>query len=97
VGSTVKLKWVGVAASSERWPCKVRFLACVISSKEIITVCEINPKHQAFFKLEAFTSNPNMTQEEFMEEVLNRLLEIEMKLNADGKFRFHIHGEDHQR
>jgi len=54
-------------------------------------MCEINPKHSAFFRLEAFTSNPNTTKEDFDKEIRDRLLEFEMKLNSDGKFRFHIH------
>jgi hypothetical protein len=58
-------------------------------------MCEINPTHAAYFKLEAFTSNPKMTREEFDQQVAQKLLEVEMKLNEDGKFRFHIH-DDHK-
>jgi hypothetical protein len=54
-------------------------------------MCEINPKHTQIFRLEAFTSNPKMTREEFDREVRERLLQAEIALNADGKFRFHIH------
>lgn len=57
-------------------------------------MCEINPKHSMFFDLEVFTSNPNITKEEFEYNVLSRLLEAEMQLNADGKFRFHIHQKE---
>ena len=54
-------------------------------------MCEINPAHKAFFRLEAFTSDPNMTAERFTNEVMRRLLDVEQILNADGRFRFHIH------
>lgn len=57
-------------------------------------MCEINPAHSAFFRLEAFTSHRDMTQEQFTHEVMTRLLEAEIKLNEDGRFRFHIHGEE---
>lgn len=53
-------------------------------------MCEINPKHSAFFKLEAFTS-VNMTEQEFQNLVIDKLLKIEMQLNKDARFRFHIH------
>ena len=56
-------------------------------------MCEIYPKHAAFFRLEAFTSNPNMSRDEFDNEVLKRVLKVEQQLNADGRFRFHIHDE----
>lgn len=54
-------------------------------------MCEINPKHARYFRLEAFTSNPDMSEKEFEREVMARLFEIEQVLNADGRFRFHIH------
>lgn len=56
-------------------------------------MCEINPKHKAFFRLEAFTSH-DMTEQQFTTEVMERLLNVELKLNADGRFRFHIHGAE---
>lgn len=56
-------------------------------------MCEIKAKHKAFFWLEAFTSHPTMTKEEFEREVNTKLLEIEMKLNEDMRFRFHIHND----
>jgi len=56
-------------------------------------MCEINPKHKAFFRLEAFTSH-DMTEDQFVEAVMTKLLTIEQKLNEDGRFRFHIHGAD---
>lgn len=57
-------------------------------------MCEINPKHAAYFRLEAFTSDPNMSTEEFTRGVMARLLQVEMQLNADGRFRFHIHADE---
>lgn len=54
-------------------------------------MCEINPKHAAFFRLEAFTSNPEMTREQFDQAVAERLFAVEQQLNADGALRFHIH------
>lgn len=53
-------------------------------------MCEINPKHSAFFRLEAFTSH-DMTATQFIAEVMDRLIKVEQDLNADGRFRFHIH------
>lgn len=53
-------------------------------------MCEINPKHSAFFRLEAFTSH-DMSEGEFVNEVAKRLFNVEQQLNADGHFRFHIH------
>jgi len=56
-------------------------------------MCEINPKHKMFFRLEAFTSSPDMTAEEFITEVAIKLLAVEIELNRDMRFRFHIHQE----
>jgi hypothetical protein len=58
-------------------------------------MCEINPKYARYFKLEAFCSPASdMTEEEFEQEVLKRTFDAEQALNADGRFRFHVH-EDH--
>lgn len=54
-------------------------------------MCEINPKHSMYLRLEAFTSNPEMSREEFERKVIQKLLDMETKLNEDGNFRFHIH------
>lgn len=56
-------------------------------------MCEINPKHSAFFRLEVYTSNPTMTREKFLEIVAERLLKAEMELNKSGDIRVHIHDE----
>ena len=58
-------------------------------------MCQIHPKHQLFFCLEAFTSH-DMTEAEFSHAVATKLLEVEMILNRDGRFRFHIHDGDFQ-
>ena len=54
-------------------------------------MCEINPKHTRIFRLEAFTSHPDMTRDEFDAEVLKKVLDVEQVLNLDGRFRFHVH------
>lgn len=53
-------------------------------------MCEINPKHKMFFKLEVFTSHP-MSKEEFEKIVLPKVLKVEQELNKDGRIRVHIH------
>lgn len=57
-------------------------------------MCEINPTHKKFFRLEVFTSHPAMTEEEFIQLLSIKLLDTEMTLNASGMLRFHIHEED---
>lgn len=52
---------------------------------------EINPKHSAFFKLEVYTNNPRMSEERFLKEVSEKLFALEMLMNEDMRFRFHIH------
>lgn len=54
-------------------------------------MCEINPKHSLFFRLEAFTANPYQTKEDFDKEVMDIVMALEMQLNESGKYRFHIH------
>lgn len=54
-------------------------------------MCEINPKHSRFFRLEAFTANPACTAEQFEKDVMTRVFNAEQLLNADGQYRFHIH------
>lgn len=56
-------------------------------------MCEINPKHKAFFRLEAYTSDPFISADTFVTNVMERLLTAERELNKDGRFRFHIHEE----
>lgn len=55
-------------------------------------MCEINPKHKAFFRLEAFTSVP-MTEAEFAQAIAEKLVAVEVQLNKDARFRFHVHPE----
>jgi hypothetical protein len=56
-------------------------------------MCELNPKHSAFFDLEAFTSDPDMTEDEFRKQIAQKLFNVEVELNKDGQFRFHIHSK----
>jgi hypothetical protein len=56
-------------------------------------MCEINPVHTSIFRLEAFTSDSSMTFEEFENLIAQKLLEVEVELNKDMRFRFHIHRE----
>lgn len=59
-------------------------------------MCEINPKHKKFYRLEAFTSH-DMTEYEFEYAVAMKLVSIENQLNEDGRFRFHIHESEENR
>lgn len=56
-------------------------------------MCEINPKQSAVFRLEVFTSE-RMTEARFLKLVAQKLLTMEMLLNEDMHFRFHIHKEE---
>jgi hypothetical protein len=56
-----------------------------------MSMCEINPKHKALFRLEAYTSDPNISAEQFEVAIAERLLKAEMELNKDSRFRFHVH------
>jgi hypothetical protein len=56
-------------------------------------MCEINPKRKQFFRLEFYTTKP-MTQEEWNQLVLPKLLELEQKFNQSGEIRVHIHEVD---
>lgn len=57
-------------------------------------MCEINPAHTLIMRLEAFTSDRRMSKDAFEMEVGQRVMEAEQALNADGKFRFHVHSEE---
>jgi hypothetical protein len=54
-------------------------------------MCEINPKHTKIFRLEFFTSNSSMTEEEFEAIVLEHALTMEQSANSDMRIRCHIH------
>jgi predicted nuclease of predicted toxin-antitoxin system len=56
-------------------------------------MCEINPKHKAFFKIEAFTT-ANINDSEFMELVCKELSMLELQLNSNSSIRYHIHEMD---
>lgn len=53
-------------------------------------MCEINPKRSEFFKLEFFTSQ-DITDSEWTNLVLERILKLEQEFNASGKIRVHVH------
>jgi hypothetical protein len=53
-------------------------------------MCEINPKRSAFYKLEFFTSQ-EITEEQWQEMVMKRLLELEQQFNERGDVRVHVH------
>lgn len=53
-------------------------------------MCEINPKRTRFYRIEFFTSE-EISDEEWMEVVVGRILELEQSFNYSGKVRVHIH------
>lgn len=52
-------------------------------------MCAINPKREQHFTLSAYTSI-DMTQGQFIEIILEKVLEMESKLNEDARLRWHI-------
>jgi hypothetical protein len=54
-------------------------------------MCAINPKHEHHFVLSVYTSH-GMTTEEFNQMVAESALNLEMKLNENGRLRWHIKG-----
>lgn len=54
---------------------------------------KVHYKHSAYFKLEVYTTNPRISEERFLKIVSEKLLAIEMLLNEDMQFRFHIHDD----
>jgi hypothetical protein len=54
-------------------------------------MCELNPAHTLIFRLEVFTSDSSLSNEAFIQMVMERLLKAEQDLNADGAIRVHIH------
>lgn len=55
-------------------------------------MCEINPKHSKFFRLEFFTTKP-MTKDEWDKLIYSKVLEIEYEFNKSGEIRVHVHEE----
>ena len=53
-------------------------------------MCEINPKHTKIMRLEFFTSQ-DVPEEEFLQNVMEKALKMEMLANADGSLRCHVH------
>ena len=54
-------------------------------------MCEINPQYKKILKLEFFTSDRNMSYEEFEKIVASHALEMEMEANNDMRIRCHVH------
>jgi len=52
-------------------------------------MCAINPKHKEHFSIDVYTST-NMSENEFLELIAVKILEIEQQLNADMRLRWHI-------
>lgn len=57
-------------------------------------MCQINPKHEQFFELEVFTSDQEISKEDFTRLVAEKLFAVEMELNKDMRLRFHIHEKE---
>lgn len=55
-------------------------------------MCAINPKRKAHFAIRVYTAH-DITDEEWEQLVLLKLLEAEQMLNADARLRWHIEGE----
>lgn len=52
-------------------------------------MCAINPKRQMTFVLSVYTAH-EMTDEQWDEAVMKRVLDAEIKLNEDGLLRWHV-------
>lgn len=53
-------------------------------------MCELNPKRTQIFRLEFFTS-AEITEEQWQQLVLPRLLALEQEFNTSGEVRVHVH------
>jgi hypothetical protein len=56
-------------------------------------MCAINPTHEYHLTISVYTSL-KITQEEFRNLTISKLVEAEQQLNADGRLRFHIQDLD---
>lgn len=56
-------------------------------------MCEINPKRKRLFDLEFFTSQ-DITDEQWENLVIKRLLFLEETFNEKGEIRVHIHEKE---
>jgi len=56
-------------------------------------MCELNPKRKAIYRLEFWTSH-ELTQEQFIMQVVPRLLMLEEVFKKEGKVRVHVHEVD---
>ena len=54
-------------------------------------MCAINPTHKKRFIIDCYTAFPNLTEEVFINELMNILLETEIQLNTNHPvYRFHL-------
>lgn len=53
-------------------------------------MCAINPKHQHHFTLSVYTSDGNISEENFKAFVCHKVLEMEVTLNEDTRLRWHV-------
>lgn len=62
-------------------------------------MCAINPKHKKRIIFNFYTSDPNMTKEEFDHLVIKHCLETEIDMNSgnyQGNFRVHVKETDQE-
>lgn len=57
-------------------------------------MCAINPVHKKRIILDVYTSDKNMSEEEFTSMVLEKCFQTEMRLNEDHRLRWHIKETD---
>lgn len=53
-------------------------------------MCAINPAHKKRLILDVYTSDSKTSKEKFAELVLQRAIHAELKLNGDGRLRWHL-------
>lgn len=59
-------------------------------------MCAINPTHKKRLILDVYTSNPNITEDEFISAVLQYSLAAEQEMNSCTELRWHIKETDQQ-
>ncbi len=53
-------------------------------------MCAINPRFKKRIVLDVYTSDPNMSKEEFDQLILEKSFATEVELNSDGRLRWHV-------
>lgn len=59
-------------------------------------MCAINPTHKKRFILDVYTSDPEITEVDFLNKVIVRALRAEQTLNERTDLRWHIKETDQQ-